>query len=205
MISAILLGAGEARRMGVNKLSLPWGKKTVLERSLETLMRSRVDEVIAVVHGEPGDWKNDLRGKRVRFVLNPEYRRGMSTSIQRGLRAVDPRSRGILIALGDQPFLKPRTINALIRIFSAGKGTIVVPSYRGKRGHPVLFDRSHEKELLQLEGDAGGKSVIERHPGRVVEMRTRSDAVIRDIDTWKDYRKACKMKTGKKRRNHYLY
>ena len=205
MISAVLLGAGEGRRMGADKLSLPWGNQTILERSLETLMRSRIDEVIVVVHRDPGNWKNDLRGKRVRFVLNPEYRRGMSTSIRKGILKVDPSSRGILIALGDQPFLKPRTINALIRAFSEGKGTIVIPAYRGKRGNPVLFDRCHKKELLQLEGDVGGKSIIETHPGRIVELRTRSPAVIRDIDTWKDYRKACKMKVKTMRRNHSFH
>ena len=196
MISAILLGAGEGKRMGADKLSLLLGKRTVFQRSLETLMQSKVDEIIVVVRKESTDRKNCLTGKKVKFVLNPDCHLGMSTSVRRGLRAIDPRSRGILIALGDQPFLRARTINALIRAFSAGKGRIVLPSYRGKRGHPVLFDRSYEKGLLQLEGDVGGRSVIERHSEKVVEVRTKSKAVIQDIDTWKDYKKACKMKAG---------
>jgi len=196
VISAILLGAGEGNRMGRDKLSLPLGKRTVFQRSLETLVRSEVDEVIVVVREEPGDWKDHVKDKKVRFVFNPDYRRGMSTSVRRGIHAIHPKSRGILIALGDQPFLKSRTIDALIRAFLKARGSIVLPSYRGKRGHPVLFDRSYEKGLLQLEGDVGGRSVIEKHSERVVAVRTRSKAVIQDIDTWKDYEKACKMKAG---------
>ena len=199
MISAILLGAGEGKRMGADKLSLPWQGKTILERSLKTLVQSEVDEVIVVVREEPGEWKGRFKDKKVRFVLNPEYRLGMSASVRRGLHAISPRARGILIALGDQPFLKPRTINALIRTFLKAKGSIVLPSYRGKRGHPVLFDRSYEDGLLELRGDVGGRSVIERHPERVVEVRTRSKAVLQDIDTWKDYEKACKMRTRMRR------
>ena len=118
----------------------------------------------------------------------------MSTSIRRGIQATDPGTQGILIALGDQPLLKTRTINALIRAFAQRKGSIVLPSYRGRRGHPVLFDRCHEKELLSLRGDVGGKSIVERHAGNVFEVRTESEAVLMDIDTWKDYKKEFRMK-----------
>ena len=194
MISAILLGAGESKRMGVDKLSLPFGEKTVLGRSLEALVRSKVDEVILVVHGKWDSWKGFLDGDKVKLVFNPNYRLGMSTSIRRGLRVIHPRSQGIFIALADQPFLKSKTIDALIKAFSPGKGMIVVPSYRGERGHPVLFDRSYEKELLRLKGDKGGRSVLERHPEKVVLVRTRSEGVVKDLDTWKDYQKACKMR-----------
>jgi molybdenum cofactor cytidylyltransferase len=194
MISAILLGAGEGKRMGKDKLSLPLGKKTVFERSLEALVRSDVDEVLVVVREKPGDWRSRFRDKRVKFIINPDFHYGMSTSVRKGIRAMDSRSQGVLIALGDQPFLKPRTINALIRAFSRIKGGIVLPVYHGKKGHPVLFDRSFAGRLLQLEGDVGGRSVVEEHRERVVLMRTRSKAVLQDIDTWNDYRKACKKK-----------
>jgi len=193
-VSAILLGAGESKRMGADKLSLPWGEKTVLKQCLEVLLRSSVKEVVLVLSDQTKWMEGPFRGGRVKVTMNPRYREGMSTSIRRGIQAIDPDTQGILIALGDQPLLKTRTINALIRAFGQSKGSIVLPSYRGKRGHPVLFDRCHEKELLSLRGDVGGKSIVERHAGTVFEVRTESKAVVMDIDTWKDYEKEFRMR-----------
>ncbi len=189
MVSAILLGAGESKRMGRNKLSLPWGKKTIFEHCLGTLLRSDVREVIVVLSHRIGWMENQWRGQNVKVVKNPYYKRGMSTSIRRGLQAIDPSSQGILIALGDQPLIKTRTINALIHAFVQRRGTIVVPSFRGKQGHPVIFHRRYLKELLKLKGDVGGRSIIEKHPEEVWLVRIKSEGVMKDIDTWKDYHK----------------
>ncbi len=131
--------------------------------------------------------RNQWRGQNVKVVNNPYYKRGMSTSIRRGLQAIDPSSQGILIALGDQPLIKTRTINALIHAFVQRRGTIVVPSFRGKQGHPVIFHRRYLKELLKLRGDVGGRSIIEKHPEEVWLVRVKSEGVTKDIDTWKDY------------------
>jgi len=210
-VSAILLGAGESKRMGVDKLSLPWGRKTVLEHCLATLLQSRVKEVIVVLNDRMKwivDHAKDSKvypnrcffslsskvgfgdAERVKVVNNPYYQRGMGTSVRRGLRAIDPRSRGILIALGDQPLIKTRTINALIRAFDQRKGTIVVPSFRGKQGHPVIFHCRYQKELLKLKGDVGGRSIIEKHPEEVRLVRVKSEGVTKDMDTWEDYERA---------------
>lgn len=196
VISAILLGAGESRRMGADKLSLLLGSKTVLERSLEALIRSKVDEVVVVVRVEPPFWRGLGEGERVKLVFNPYHRHGMSSSIRCGLRALHGKAQGILIAMGDQPFLKAATINALMRRFRPGERMIVIPYCGGRKGHPVLFDRCYMTDLLRLRGDKGGRSIIERYPERVVPVRTRSEGVMKDLDTWKDYQKACKMRVG---------
>jgi molybdenum cofactor cytidylyltransferase len=190
MISAILLGAGKSKRMGFDKLSLLWGKKTVFERCLETLSRSRVQELVIVLSLRNKGLRNLLRGKNIKIVTNPHPGGGMSTSIRRGLQAIHPRSDGILIALGDQPFLKTRTINVLIRTFAQGKGRIIVPSFRGRRGHPVIFHKRYRKELLNLKGDVGGKSVLERYPKNVIIVPVKSEGVVKDINTWQDYKKS---------------
>ncbi len=195
MVSAVLLAAGESKRMGLNKLSLPWGRKSMFEHSLDTLLQSKVEEVIIVLGGRSEERRREIKGrlasagKKVKVVQNPYYKKGMSTSIRRGIKSIDPAAHGILISLGDQPMLKARTINALIRAFAQRRGGIVVPSYRERRGHPVIFDRSYERELLGLKGDVGGKSVIERYPSEVSEVRTRSEGVITDIDTQEEYEK----------------
>lgn len=186
-ISAILLAAGESKRMGVDKLTLPWGKRTVLQQCLKTLLRSKVDEVVVVLSDRTRALGDFIRQPRVAIVCNAEWKKGMSTSIRKGLDALDPAATGILIALGDQPLLKARTVNALLRAFAPGRGEIVVPMFQGRRGNPVLFDRIYERELRKLRGDVGGRPVVERHRDKVVEVPTRSEAVIRDLDRWGDY------------------
>lgn len=173
--------------MGADKLAFPWGRKTVLERSVETLLRSKVREVVTVVRDSRRTVVGHIKDRKLKVVTNPYYKRGMSTSIRRGLRAIDPRSRGVLIALGDQPLVKTRTINALIHAFVQKKGAIVVPSFQGKQGHPVIFHRRYLKELWGLRGDVGGRSVIEEHLGEVWLVRVKSAGVTKDVDTWEDY------------------
>jgi len=186
-ISAVLLGAGESKRMGVDKLSLPWGRKTMLEHCFGTLLRSEVHELVVVLSTRNKGVGNLFRGRKVRIVINPLSKMGMSASIRRGLREIHPRCHGILIALGDQPLLKTRTINALIRTFDQGSGGIVIPSFRGTRGHPVIFHRRFKKELLHLKGDVGGRSIIESHPEDIRLVPVRSIGVIKDVDTWPAY------------------
>jgi molybdenum cofactor cytidylyltransferase len=188
MISAILLGAGQSKRMGVDKLSLPWGRGTILGHCFNTLLGSDVQELVVVLGIQNEGLKNLFQGRMVKVVVNPYSNKGMSTSIRRGIEALRPKSDGILIALGDQPFLKTRTINVLIHAFEQGRGRIIVPSFRGRRGHPAIFDRKYKRELLNLEGDVGGRSVMERHPRDVRVVPVKSIGVVTDVDTWQDYK-----------------
>ncbi len=195
MISGVLLGAGESRRMGRNKLFLPYEKTTVFERCLGVLLRSEVQELIVVLGNRSKALQPvtercaHLFRKRIKIVLNLHSREGMSTSIRKGLEALDSRSEGVLIALGDQPFLKTRTVNALVHAFVHGEEKIVLPFYRGRRGNPVLFDRFYVEELLKLQGDVGGRSIVDSHLDKVMRVRTRCGGVIKDIDTWEEYKK----------------
>ena len=194
IISAILLGAGESKRMGVDKLSLPWGRKTVLEHCFETLLQSEVQEIVVVLGIRNKGVKNLFQGRKVKVVVNPHSKRGMSTSIRKGLRAIHPSSPGILIALGDQPLLKTRTINALVRAFDRGEEGIIIPSFQGRKGHPVIFHKRYRKELLNLRGDVGGRTIVERHPEDVRVVPIKSEGVVKDVDTWQDYEKEFRKK-----------
>jgi len=202
MISAILLGAGESKRMKVNKLSLPWGRETVFEHCFNTLLRSKVREIIVVLNKqneETKDWfdkRSASTTKKVKITVNPRYRQGMSTSIHKGLQVMDPRSEGILISLGDQPLLRTRTINVLLRAFQQRKEGIVVPSFKGMKGHPVIFHRMFRKELLKLRGDTGGKPILLRYSKQIKTIPVRSEGIIKDIDTREAYQQALRMKRG---------
>ena len=188
-ISAILLAAGESKRMGTNKLSLPWGRKTVLECCLRVLLSSQVGEVLVVLNKQSRTLGQRLEGPQVKLVHNPQFRKGMSTSIRKGIQTLGRKSRAVLIALGDHPLLNVNTVNALIRAYVEKKGTIIVPVYRGKRGHPVLFDRRYGNELLKLKRDVGARALLEKHGKEVYEVHSKSEGVVVDIDTWEEYRK----------------
>jgi len=160
-VSAILLGAVESKRMGGDKLSLPYGKKTALEHCLEILLRPKVREVIVVLDGRTKGMRSPLRRRKTEVIMNPHYKMGMSTSIQEGVQTIDPRCHGILIAFGDHPFLKTRTIDTLIQAFAKGDKGIIVLSFRGRKGHPE----------------------------DVWVVHVKSEGVVKDIDTWEDYKK----------------
>lgn len=179
--------------MGKNKLLLPWGKKTIFEHCLETLRRSNVKEVVVVINDRLRAFVPPIQTQKIKVIVNPHYKRGMSASIRRGVQAVAPGSEGILIALGDQPFIKTRTINAMIKAFAQGREGIIIPSFKGKRGNPVIFHRRFKRELLKLKGDVGGKSIIEKHPEETLDIPSKSEGVVKDIDKWEDYKENLKL------------
>lgn len=187
-ISAIILAAGESKRMGKPKQLLPIGESTILEKTIANFLASQVFEVIVVVGYQAEEMTVRLSGKSVKTVLNTAYRQGMSSSISAGIKSIDSKAQGILLALADQPFIDSMIINRIIGGFNAGCKGIAVPCYRGKRGHPVIFARKYEDELAALRGDVGGRKIITRHPDDVIEVDVDSAAIIADIDTLDDYK-----------------
>jgi molybdenum cofactor cytidylyltransferase len=188
-ISALLLAAGSGERMGGVKQLLPLGKQRMIEVSLENLLASRVDEVIAVLGFAADEIRPLVQGnERVRVVVNRQFEEGMSSSIHCGLQAIDPRCTGVLIALADQPFIPAEVINRLIECFAAGEKGIVLPVYEGRQGHPVILDRKrYETELLGLQGDVGGKEIVKRHRQDCLEVEVEAQGVVMDIDVPQDY------------------
>jgi len=188
MLSAILLAAGESKRMGEPKQLMPLGKHTLLEQAIDNLLNSSVDETIVVVGHKAEEITRAIATKPVKIMFNPNYQQGMSTSIVAGLILVDPRSQAVILALGDQPLVESRTINQLIDAFNSHDKGIAVPTHRGKRGHPIIFNIKYKAELLELEGDIGGREIIKNHPDDVLEVAVDSTSVISDIDTQDDYK-----------------
>ena len=188
MLSAIILAAGESKRMGKPKQLLPLGKSTLLEQAIDNLLNSSVDETIVVLGHKAEEITEKIANKPVKVVINPDYQQGMSTSIVAGLIMVDPRSQAVMLALGDQPLVTSRTINQLIEAFSKNKKGIAVPTYRGRRGHPIIFDIKYKAELFKLKGDIGGREIIQNHPKDVFMVAVDSESVISDIDTQEDYK-----------------
>ena len=187
MVSAILLAAGESKRMGRLKQLLPLGRTTMVEQAIDNLLNSKVNEVIVVLGHEAEEIIKKIATKPVKIEVNPIYHQGMSTSIIAGLKLVDDGARAVMLALADQPFIDSQTINRLIDEFCDHNKGIVIPTYQSRRGHPIIFAIKYKEELSSLKGDIGGRQIMEHHPDDVLEVAVDSPGINIDIDTTDDY------------------
>jgi molybdenum cofactor cytidylyltransferase len=185
-ISVVIMAAGESKRMGLPKLLMPWGNSTVIEQTVDNYIGSAAKEVIIVTGTKSVEIEQLLGDRNVVLVNNPYYKRGMSSSLKAGLEFVSPNSKGIILALGDQPTVDTNTINRLIDAFSRREKGIVIPVSMGRRGNPVIFDVVYKKELISQEGDKGGRDVAARHQSDIFEVNC-PECVCTDIDTPEDY------------------
>ncbi|MHC4664009.1 MAG: molybdenum cofactor cytidylyltransferase [Planctomycetota bacterium] len=188
MISAILLAAGTSSRLGRPKQLLPLGDSTIIERVVENLRNANVIEVIVVLGHESEKISSKLvPADFVKVIHNPEYEEGMGSSIRCGMRHAAAHSDGYLISLGDKPLVDTNIVNLLVEEFYMCDKKIVVPAYKGERGHPVVISRAYRDELANLRGDTGARDLLSVHADEVLEIPLQSDAVLVDIDTVEDY------------------
>ena len=187
MVSAILLAAGESQRMGRPKQLLPFGSSTILGKTIDSLLSSRADEVIVVLGTRAGAMKQVIAGRQVKVVVNPDYRKGMSASLIAGIEHVDSKARWVMVALADQPLIDKDTYNRLIEGALGCDMGIILPTYRSKRGNPVIFSIKYKDELLGLEGDLGGREILRKHPDDILEVAVGSEGVTIDINNLDDY------------------
>ena len=194
MISAVVLAAGRAQRMGEQKLFLPFKGKPVLQWVLETALASDLHEVICIVR--------DLRAVRQRirlvherllWLVNHAADRGQSTSLIAGLWATHPQSQGALFMVGDQPMIGSNLINSLIRQFTNGSALIVAPKFAGQVRNPALFRRELFPELLALTGDQGGKVLMDKYTDKSDLLEWHEEAPFVDIDVPEDYERLNKL------------
>jgi molybdenum cofactor cytidylyltransferase len=186
-IYAVVLAAGMSSRLNSNKLLLRIdGKRTIL-RAVEPFVTEGITRIL-VVTGSGGDavkaaLEEDLRGytELIGFVHNGNYAQGMSSSFKAVLPYLGE-SEGVFFHLGDKPFLERTVVERMLGLYGQGPEKIIVPEFKGERGHPVLFDvRSYEEEIRRLEGDKGLREVIEKHSGNVLSIEGNEGCVI-DID-----------------------
>jgi molybdenum cofactor cytidylyltransferase len=186
MISAVLLAAGESRRMGEFKQLLSFRGKTFVESCIDNLILSRVDEIIVVTGHRAEDVRRAAGDRAVSFAHNSEYRLGMSSSIKRGVEAASSECRAFLVALVDQPHVGPEIVNRLIETFDGG-ALIAIPTYRGSRGHPIIISSSLRHEILTMDPAEGLRQVIRAHQGDTVYVAAETSAVLEDCDFPEDY------------------
>ena len=192
MISAVLLAAGESRRMGEFKQLLPFGDKTFVECCVDNLLASRVDEVVVVTGHREADIRGAVGNRNVLFAHNTDYRDGMSSSIKRGVEAVSKESRAYLIALVDQPQIGADIINRVIGTYEKAAALIVIPTYEGRNGHPIILDAKLRDEILAIDPAKGLRQVVRSHSSEAVRVEVSTDAVLIDFDYPEDYKRILK-------------
>ncbi len=178
-IGAVLVAAGCSERMGRPKLLMEAGGKTVLEHTLSGVYD--VADEIVVVTGCYHDKMNEIlkNYRKVKVHYNPDYKKGMFSSVTRGVQSVH--AHRIFIIPGDCPLIGEEIYRRLLDI----EGDIIVPAYRGRGGHPVLISEKAKKELLKESADSTLKDFIKKHGAFYVEVNT--DVILKDVDTPEDF------------------
>lgn len=183
MISAIVLAAGQATRFGRCKQLVFVDGKALLDRVLDNLRASKIDDIVVVLGAHAEEIRRQISFEGVRVVMNPDFADGMSTSIQAGLRALPESAEAAMIVLADQPFVTPRTLDLLIDEYSRVRPMGLVPTYNNVRGNPAIVSRALFGEMMNLRGDTGARAIFGHD---VMTLPVDDRGVTMDIDTMED-------------------
>lgn len=187
-ISAVLLAAGESRRMGaVNKLALPVRGGPLLRRTASLLLRLPLRERVLVTGHEAERTRELVAGLPLIIEHNDAYRDGQMTSVHRGLAALQAPCDAVLICLADLPLLTADDLHCLIEAFETWPTPILVPTFQGRRGNPVLISDEQRMQILEGDRTLGCRRLIERHPERVTTLEMDNDHTVFDLDTPEAY------------------
>lgn len=190
--AAILLAAGQSRRMGRPKMTLPWGTRTVITQVASTFLEAGVADVVAVTGGWRAEVESALSSLAVRTVFNPRYAEdAMMLSLQAGLQALaDSPAQAAFVALGDQPQIETAVVQALALAYGAAPGAVLIPSYHMRRGHPWLLGRSLWAEALAAPASTTLRLFLEAHSAEISYLPVESASILQDLDTPDDYARA---------------
>ena len=187
MINAMILAAGESRRMGMPKPLLRYGDTTFLGQILSVVRQSVVDRATVVLGAHSGMIRKSVDLSQVDVVINENYREGQLSSLIAGLKSVPSEVEAILMFLADHPFVTVDVVNRIVDAFCETKSPIVVPVFQTRRGHPSLFARSMFDELINAPVDEGARHVLYSNEDKVLEVKVPEAAVLTRIDTPEDY------------------
>jgi len=185
-IAAVVLAAGTSSRMGDrHKLLEPLAGHPVLHHVIECVVKSKLDPIVVVV-GHRADEVRGVASERdeVTVVDNSAYAKGLSTSLQAGVRALPDDVDGMVVFLGDMPLVTSRDVAALVDAFHAG--SVCVPRVEGRRGNPVLWSKIFFGRILELGGDRGARSILESAETQVIEVALDNRGLLLDVDTPED-------------------
>ncbi len=186
-ISAIILSAGKSERMGELKPLLKINSSTFIETIIENLKKAGIEDIVVVL-GYKAEEIEPYIPSDVKSVKNEDYEKGQLSSLKMGLMSLPQGIDGFLVVLVDNPLVKKETYSRIIDFLNKG-AQIVLPKYKGKRGHPVGFRSVYKKELLNAPLDIGARFVIKNNRKSITEISVQDEGVIININTKKDYKR----------------
>ncbi|MFM1920247.1 MAG: hypothetical protein RLZZ303_1881 [Candidatus Hydrogenedentota bacterium] len=178
----MILAAGDSTRMGRQKLLLPVGNERLIQRVVRTARDSQLDPIV-VVTGRDHDALAPLIHGVATVVRNLDPSRGMLSSVRVALEALPEDVASVILFLGDQPACDSRQVRALVHT----NGRIVVPTFDGRRGHPMKFSMEFRDEILARYDDAGLRGLLRAHASEVIEVPIDDPGVLIDVDTPEEY------------------
>jgi molybdenum cofactor cytidylyltransferase len=186
LIAAVILAAGRSRRMAPHNKLLVTDKsgRTMIARVVDNVLSSNARPILVVTGHQAESVEHALGGRPVRYVHAPDYAEGLSASLKAGIAAVAPECAAAVVCLGDMPLVTGRMIDRLLSMYDPNEGRLIVlPTFRGKQGNPMLWDRRFFAEILQITGDSGARFLVGKHTESLCEVEMADDAVLRDFDT----------------------
>lgn len=194
MIWAMILAAGESKRMRKPKLLLPFGEKTIIETVIDNVVQSKVEKILVILGSNREKIEKKLQNFPLKIAFNPNFQRGMLSSVQLAFQTLPENTQAVLVVLGDQPAISSAVIDKIIDAYKrTGKG-IVLPVYNNERGHPVLIDMKYRNEVENLSPDIGLRGTVYNHPEDILEVGVETSSILRDIDDLEDYKRGLKDK-----------
>ncbi|MFN8374610.1 MAG: selenium cofactor biosynthesis protein YqeC [Anaerolineae bacterium] len=190
-VGAVVLAAGKSSRMGQMKVLMPWTeRKTIIEHIIEQLYLAHVDHICVVTGNQSKDVTTHAERAGASTVYNAAFASGeMLSSLKAGLKAMPANISAVLVVLGDQPRIQPKTITQVLSAYAEGAGDIVAPSYQMRRGHPILIDRRYWAEILALPDGGAPRDVLNAHPDSIAYVNVDNDSILADVDTPQDYQR----------------
>jgi molybdenum cofactor cytidylyltransferase len=188
MINAIILAAGQSKRMGKPKPLLRFGDKTFLEQIISVLKLSDVDRITVVLGAEAETIKNSVDLSETRVVVNKDYLKGQLSSLITAIEDAPEETEAVLLCLADAPFVSKEVVNKIVSKFRETNNPIIVPVFNGKRGHPTLFSKSLFNELLNAPQDQGARYVLYSNEEEVLEVEISESGFLISIDTPAEYK-----------------
>ncbi len=187
MISAILLAAGQSVRMkGENKLTKKIKGVPLINHSVKNILDSSIDELIIVLgYQKEIIEKLIIKNEKIKFVFNKDFESGMASSIKVGLNHISKNTEAFFICLGDMPMVNSDIYNHLIK-FKDNK-EIIVPTYKGQQGNPVLFNKSMKEKVMDISGDIGAKKILELNKNKILNLEINDQSITKGFNTQGDF------------------
>lgn len=189
-IAGIVLAAGESMRYGgTTKQLLPWGDTTLIGRAAQVALRAGLDPVIVVTGHDAENVAAAVADLPVQTLFNPDYAAGQSTSVRRGVAALPGNIGGAVFLMADTPNVTPAVVRHVVQAHRETLAPIVIPTYAGQRGNPVLFDRALFDKMKAISGDTGGRTLFETYRDEIARVPVETSGILDDIDTPEAYRR----------------